>query len=733
MNVAYRLRPGYVMDRIKIELENCYGIRFLKQTFDFSQSRAYALYAPNGAMKSSFAETFNDLANGRRSQDRIFPDRQTVRSVLDSTGKELKPESILVVKPYDEELGHTEKTSTLLVDANLRREYARLDSEIESSKANLINLIKQQSGSKKDFEQEISSAFTRTSDNFYNALVRIRTEVDAQKEIPFASVAYDKIFDDKVLAALNTKNLKSLVEDYVHRYNSLLDASTYFRRGTFDYYNAGEIARSLAANGFFSAKHTVKLNANGKTVEISTEKELEQIIAGEKEAILTDNDLRKKFDDVAKALAKNVNLRDFVQYMQDNVTLLSHLINLDKFKEDILKSYLRANYEAYAELMKKYSDALQRRGEIEEEARKQRTLWERVIEEFNNRFFVPFKLEAKNRIAVMLGQKAMIDLGFVYKDGSDTVEIGRKELLKALSTGEKRAFYILNVLFEIEARRKAQQETLVVVDDIADSFDYQNKYAIIQYLKDINEDGLFKQIIMTHNFDFFRTIESRFVKYNHCLMATKDSSGIKLQQAIGIRNVFVKDWKENFDKDPKKKIASIPFVRNLVEYCEGEHDEKFEKLTSLLHWKADTTSITVGELDRIYHDVCKKTCASNNPNEIVYDVIEEQAKTCLAAPTGINFENKIVLAIATRLKAEQFMISKIKDKAYPNTITHNQTYALAARFKKDNPNWGETSTLDRVLLMTPENIHLNSFMYEPIVDMSDEHLKKLYTDVHALS
>jgi hypothetical protein len=31
-----------------------------------------------------------------------------------------------------------------------------------------------------------------------------------------------------------------------------------------------------------------------------------------------------------------------------------------------------------------------------------------------------------------------------------------------------------------------------------------------------------------------------------------------------------------------------------------------------------------------------------------------------------------------------------------------------------------------VILMTPENIHLNSFMFEPIIDMSDEHLRKLY-------
>ncbi len=35
--------------------------------------------------------------------------------------------------------------------------------------------------------------------------------------------------------------------------------------------------------------------------------------------------------------------------------------------------------------------------------------------------------------------------------------------------------------------------------------------------------------------------------------------------------------------------------------------------------------------------------------------------------------------------------------------------------------------------MTPENIHLNAFMYEPIVDMSDHHLKKLYAEVEAFT
>ena len=45
------------------------------------------------------------------------------------------------------------------------------------------------------------------------------------------------------------------LNEYAQRYNELLSVSTYFKKGTFDYYNAGQIAKSLADNGFFAAKH----------------------------------------------------------------------------------------------------------------------------------------------------------------------------------------------------------------------------------------------------------------------------------------------------------------------------------------------------------------------------------------------------------------------------------------------------------------------------------------------
>jgi hypothetical protein len=76
------------------------------------------------------------------------------------------------------------------------------------------------------------------------------------------------------------------------------------------------------------------------------------------------------------------------------------------------------------------------------------------------------------------------------------------------------------------------------------------------------------------------------------------------------------------------------------------------------------------------------------------------------------------------------MLKKINDDAFAAAIKANQTPTLVSEFKKRFG--GETeaiAVLDQVVLMTPENIHLNSFMYEPLVDMSDEHLKKLYSNV----
>ena len=88
--------------------------------------------------------------------------------------------------------------------------------------------------------------------------------------------------------------MKAAIEDYIKKYNELLEASTYFKKGIFNYYNAATIAKSLSDNGFFDANHTVNLNAKEK-LEITSKKQLEELINKEKEGISNDKELRKRF------------------------------------------------------------------------------------------------------------------------------------------------------------------------------------------------------------------------------------------------------------------------------------------------------------------------------------------------------------------------------------------------------------------------------------------------------
>ena len=640
-----------------------------------------------------------------------------------------------VLSPYDEFFGHTDKTSTLLVNNTLRREYEELHIEINRSKDSFLAAMKKQSLSKKkELDKEIALTFMKSADDesFYRALERISTEIKEQTDAPFADVHYDKIFDDRILAALTVSDVQAAIQDYIIRYNQLLDASKYFQKGVFEYFNASQVATTLAKNGFFDAKHTVTLSGQEQTT-IQTKDQLEAVIQSELDGITQDPTLKTTFSAIKTKLEKNAQLRDFQRYLGDNESILPHLSNVDLFREKVWKSYFKEKESLYDELLKMYRRVKRRRQAIEQQARAERTQWERAIETFNERFFVPFKLAARNKAAVALGHEAILDLEYTFHDGNDEATVDRENLLTCLSQGEKKALYILNIIFEIEVRRTSQQETLFVVDDIADSFDYKNKYAIIQYLQEISEGPQFKLMLLTHNFDFFRTVESRFVGYGNCLMATKTNTETRLSQALHIRNPFLKSWKQHLFDDGKKRVASISFARNLIEHTRGEDNAHYSSLTSLLHWKGDTASITQTDLDNIFSEVFEMTGSFGEPTEPVIDLITNEANACLVANVGVDLESKVVLSIAIRLLAEKFMVTKINDTSFVSGIERNQTFRLVKRFETDFSNEiGTIAVLRRVVLMTPKNIHLNAFMYEPILDMSDDALRALYTEVSNL-
>lgn len=55
------------MNKLNIELTNCFGIDSLKHEFDFGKGNTFSIYARNGLMKTSFAKTFQLIQQGKKS------------------------------------------------------------------------------------------------------------------------------------------------------------------------------------------------------------------------------------------------------------------------------------------------------------------------------------------------------------------------------------------------------------------------------------------------------------------------------------------------------------------------------------------------------------------------------------------------------------------------------------------------------------------------------------------
>ena len=76
------------------------------------------------------------------------------------------------------------------------------------------------------------------------------------------------------------------------------------------------------------------------------------------------------------------------------------------------------------------------------------------------------------------------------------------------------------------------------------------------------------------------------------------------------------------------------------------------------------------------------------------------------------------------------MWSKVTNK---DPISGSQTGKLFRRYKDefahDDTHTNALVALESVNIMTPENIHLNSFMYEPILDLGIDDLKELHTKI----
>lgn len=714
-----------------IELENCYGINRLSKKFNLTKTETCcginSLYAPNGTLKTSLTKTFKDIENNRATQDLIFPTRTTTR-IVKINDIDITSEQVLTIDSYNESYS-SKQLSTLLVNETLKQQYELALKEVDDKRELLIkNLSKCSGKTVKNIPEIICDTFSTSEKKLLELLEKLHEE-NHDDLSQFSNLKYNDLFNQKVIELISSGDLNTELADYVETYEKLISESTILSR-TFNHQKAGDISKNLNESGFFTASHSINISIKGEKREVTSQEDLNKLLQNEQDKILKSPELKEKFRQFDSKL-KTKDTQTFRDYISAHQDLLPEYRNVHLLKKKVVLSYLQSQQDIWSDLVDTYKKNQELIKQIIKQAQQQRTTWETVVDTFNKRFDVPFELSVENQDEVILNAATPM-IKFKFDDGrGNSEEINHQSLISALSQGEKRALYILNVLFELEVRKKSDQPILIIIDDIADSFDYKNKYAIVEYLRDLSKTICFHLLLLTHNFDFHRIISSRLnAKRTNRLMAIKSIDGIKIVQETYQKDVF-STWKQNLSTNEKYMLASIPFARNIAEYC--GRNEHFEKLTSLLHRKANSSNIIVNDLQLIYRDIFSDLPNLSLPNgqdSIIEKIFQQSDTLVIDNQETPELECKVILAMAIRLKAEEFMIDRISDQEFVTSITSNQTRELFDKYTAVFSTDLETiALLDQVNLMTPENIHLNSFMYEPILDMSACRLYALYTDI----
>jgi len=248
------------MNKIKIDLVNCYGIKNLEHEFDFSDGKnAFLIYASNGAMKTSFANVFDGLTHDPVTKpiDRYFPKRLPKCSITDENDNPIDGENIFVVHSQAFDFDPSQRISTLLAKPELKKRYEEAYLSIEEEKDRVVKMLGIKAGFKGDVEQEIQKSFAPLEEDIFSIFENIRPDIENEADDNFSDISYGIIFNDRVVGFLKDKEVQKLLSDYIANYEKLVDESPYFRKGGFNHDHASDVGKILKKEKFFSADHKV--------------------------------------------------------------------------------------------------------------------------------------------------------------------------------------------------------------------------------------------------------------------------------------------------------------------------------------------------------------------------------------------------------------------------------------------------------------------------------------------
>lgn len=697
------------------KMKNAYGIKNLNVNYKGDKILYQSLiYSSNGTFKTSFSRAIYNLSNGKKEEiiDRItgassqieieFLDENDKYVTNDTTKKFIVFSRELYEDENDIISNRNQDISLLTTDKEKRAKLNKLMNDSLYIIIGSLNNKLKKAGLNAEKSIELLSGKT-TEELDINDLQNIIEAVEATEEKDISLVNLKKLFQ-KPYDPIDNDNFAESAKNYIDIFNKRLNEELFDEN--FNDGNCLQVVDDLQKNYYLSKEKNRGIVLKGKPYYEYDE--IRNLFIESIKNISDEPSVLAANRELMKSMGSSIEAAALKKEFKNNPMLINQL---SLGKREIIKIALKKQQldtEEYLKIIKKTKEEYKK---IIEDALTKKSEFEKAVDIYMNRFNPVFKITIDNKAESILGENVPV-LAFKHKNQDDVV-LSELELRKILSSGEKTALNIINFIVEYEVNKN--NSPILVLDDLVETFDYANRFAFIEYINDLINDNV-SVIILTHNYEFYKNLSNRIKKLDK-LSAYSTRGNVYIEE----NGALTKNMEKVFEiKNIEGLIFAIPYLREIKTMTKSNT----AILNDCLHYKKDTQFITIGKIKNEFIGI--DTVEYNeNLNSNYLDVLYSLADN---ANVGNYYDivSKTILSMACRLKIEQKIIGN-KFQLIEN-ITENQLFNIKNMYEQDLTD-DVLKLIDRVQISTPEFIHCNAFMYEPLVDIKGDYLKEIYEDV----
>lgn len=694
------------------KVENAFGIKSLHLNLENDKKMYQELiYSKNGSFKTSFSNTLYNLSNG--TLENVFDRLTDEKAILDisilENGKEIKNfDNRFVVfsrEIYEQHSkllsDYSSELETLTIDKK-NSEYINelLTEETIEIKLQIDNYLK---GTGLNFEI-LLDMFSNLEDGYLDRIIQSLNTIINHEAQDISEINIKKIYQ-KAYDIVDQSEFQSKISNYIQVLENKINAQLFDKN-----FNENNCLQFI--NNVDKAKYLSETKSRGLFLKDKVYydiDEVKKIFEEEIKKISKDPEIIEQSKEITKLMGTAKESEFLKESIQKNPLLVKQL---SAGRKNILLSYLKSSsidYNYWLEVVKKAKKELNNVLKI---AQDKQTNFERAIEIYKNRFHPIFDIKIVNKAESMLGIKTPT-ITF-YHNRYCEIPVSETKLSQILSSGEKTTLNILKFIVEYENCKK--YHPFIILDDIVETFDYSNRYAFMEYINDlVNLDV--PTIVMTHNFEFYRTVSKRIPKLRKSVASANSNGVVDIQTNNRINKNMENVLKCSNIYD---FFCAIPYLREIKTILL----EDTKTLDSCLHYKENTSKLQIKDILLQFPSNAIKSLKIDE-NDIYMEKLFEIADS-LSGFDDFDIVKKTILSLSCRLLIERKIIANNFNLL--TNINTNQTAQLLDLYgEKLFPN--VKKYLEAVQLSTPEFIHANAFMYEPLIDINGKYLFELYNQI----